>query len=816
MTSPTYLGIDLGTTNSAAAIFDGSQLSPVRNSQGGTLTPSVVRIDGRGNVTVGARARRFLETDPKNTRGEFKRLMGTKHALDFAAFGASKRPEELAGEVLKTIRADVTDQAGFAPELAVISVPALFEIAQTAATSEAARLAGFSRVEMIQEPVASAIAAGWSANQTDESWLVYDLGGGTFDVTLLSTREGLLQVIGHDGDNFLGGRDFDGKLVDWILDEIERQGGGQVDRSDPGNAVALRKLRFAAEEAKIELSRAGEFELSMPELALGGAPLDVDVRITRETLEHLVAPLVARSITVCQRLLAHHGTPRLGRIVLVGGPTGMPFLRSAVSEALDAPFREGLDPMTLVAQGAALYAATAQLDARPKPSSQGATGPTGRRVWLQYPAMTPDLAPYVVGKIVDVEASSVMKVVLRRADGGWTGAPEALDAEGAFAVPVALVARSPNVFYVEGITGADGVVPLTPKTLTIVHGVTISDPPLSRSIGVALANDGVQLYFERGSPLPMRRTFTLRTVETVSHGVLGFALNVPIVQGELPLAHLCRLVGTLEIPSSDVLASLPAGSPIEITLELDRGGRLSATANVPSLKQVFDKVAHLVAPNVPVEELATGVEALEKRTWAARGKASSMPKVIPELSALDGTLCELGRDVEMARGGDPDSAEKVRRVLLEVDASLGEIETKLAWPSLEASVDGDIGWATSWLSHFGTDAERKVLGDTLALMAKARTARDARDLNRHLGVVRRLGCAAYYRHPGAWEEQLEHVACRVAEATDVPRAKRLVVDGKKGLERGNVGDVEAAVRGLWTLLPGDAEDRKLSYSSGVR
>ena len=306
--SSAYLGIDLGTTNSAAAVFDGTQVTSVRNAQGGTLTPSVVRIDARGNVTVGARARRFLDADPRNTRSEFKRLMGTQHTLEFAAHGVSKRPEELAAEVLKSIRADVRDQLGFAPETAVVSVPALFEVAQTAATSEAARLAGFQRVEMIQEPVASAIAAGWSSDEADESWLVYDLGGGTFDVTLLATQEGLLRVVGHDGDNFLGGRDFDAKLVDWVLDALKRSHGVTIDPSDPAHGPALRKLRHAAEEAKIELARASSASIVLPELFdVGGAALDVDVDVPRAVLDELARPLVDRSVAVCRRLLAAHG-----------------------------------------------------------------------------------------------------------------------------------------------------------------------------------------------------------------------------------------------------------------------------------------------------------------------------------------------------------------------------------------------------------------------------------------------------------------------------------------------------------------------------
>jgi molecular chaperone DnaK len=819
MTAPpsAYLGIDLGTTNSAAAIFDGKQVTPVRGAQGATLTPSVVRIDARGNVTVGARARRFLDTDPKNTRAEFKRLMGTTHTLEFSAAGVSKKPEELSAEVLKSIRGDVRDQLGFAPDVAVISVPALFELAQTAATSDAARMAGFLRVEMIQEPVASAIAAGWSADEGDGSWLVYDLGGGTFDVTLLSTREGLLRVAGHDGDNFLGGRDIDARIVDWVLEELRRTRQVEVDRADPGHATALRKLRYAAEEAKIDLARATETNLALPDLfVVGGEPVSVDLVLTRATLEQLALPLIDRSISVCRRLLEAHGSPRLGRVVLVGGPTAMPLLRQRVADALGAPFREGLDPMTLVAQGAALYAGTAGLEARSKPAEAPVQA---ARVWVQYPAMTPDLSPYVVGKIVDPAGTSILKVVLHRDDGAWSSEPEPLDAEGAFAVPVQLAPRRPNVFRIEGVSPTDAVVPLHPETLTIVHGVTIGDPPLSRSIGIALASNAVHVYFERGSPLPMRRTFTLRTVETVSPGVHGFALKVPIVQGEFPLAHLCRLVGTLEIASEDVKSTLPAGSPIELTLELDRGGRLSASARVPSLGQVFDRVAHLVAPLVPAEELASRAQAMRLRAQVVQGDAIRRgmgAKTIAALADIETSFADLAREVQASKSGDADATEKARRALLDIDAALSAVEAELSWPLLEEHNRKRVAWAVSWMSTYATDAERKVLSETLAALEKARVAQDSREMSRHMSIVVRLGAAAYHRSPGAWEYELDHVASRLAECTNVSRASALVKDGKAAAAKGDQVTLEKIVRDLWELLPPDAETRQRGHSSGVR
>ncbi|HEY1088408.1 MAG TPA: Hsp70 family protein, partial [Archangium sp.] len=504
-----FLGIDLGTTNSAAAVFDGTQVHLVRTPQGGTLTPSIVRFDAKGNALVGAKARRMLDADPDNTRGEFKRLMGTQQLLEFPAAKKKLKPEELSAAVLKSLRADVQEQFGVAPARAVISVPALFELPQSSATSEAARLAGFERVELIQEPIASALAAGWTTENAAGSWMVYDLGGGTFDASLLETRDGLLRVIGHDGDNFLGGRDFDHALVDFVLQRLSADEGVSLLRSDPSIAAGLRKLKFAVEDVKIELTRAANANVLIPALKLGEHVLDVDVTLTRDDVTRLCTPLVDRSIMVCLRLLQAHGLDpaQLSRLVLVGGPTVMPVLRQRLKDLFGVTLADGLDPMTLVAQGAALYAASAGLDARPAPKVEE----QGRRIWLQYPAMTSDLSPHVVGRLVEEPGPKPASIQLERQD-GWKSAETQLNEEGAFILAVDVLPRRPNEFTLRG-RGSDGKpVALKPSKFSIVQGLTLTDPPLSRTIGVAMANDRVNVYFERGAPLPARRSFRHETV----------------------------------------------------------------------------------------------------------------------------------------------------------------------------------------------------------------------------------------------------------------------------------------------------------------
>jgi len=812
----TCLGIDLGTTNSAAALFDGQTCELVRNAQGNVLTPSVVRIDGRGNLIVGARARRSLESDPDNTKAEFKRLMGTSHVLSFKAANQSKRPEELAAEVLKSILNDVKDQAGFTPSRAVISVPALFELPQTSATSEAARLAGLERIELIQEPVASAIAAGHAGDARDETWLVYDLGGGTFDVSLLETQEGLLRVVGHDGDNFLGGRDFDRTLLDLLLAKLEAKG-IVIDRTNPAHLSVLTRLKLVAEDAKIELTRARETDLILNAVSVGNETVDIEEQLTRAEYEAAISPLIDRTLAISRRLLETHGLGKggLARIVLVGGPTVTPLLRERVPAILGAELTSGHDPMTLVAQGAALFAGTVGLTARPaRPASSAAKGPA---VWLQYPAMTADLSPFVVGRLLEGQ-SELQAIVLERHDGGFVSEPVPLDAEQTFATMVSLAPRSASQFRIFGLTKNGERVALHPPEFTVAHGLTLGEPPLSRSVGIALANDAVKVFFERGAPLPIRRTFNLQTVETVTPGVDGFALKVPIVQGEFAKAHLCRLVGTLEIPSSELKARIAAGTEVEVTLELDRGGRLKATARIAEVDQLFDRVAMLVTPSLPPEAMEGMLLDLRARTddFSRKGFQSASSELAARLTEVSYMLKEVERNLATLRGGDLDAGEQARRALTEADALLAGVEAKMAVPELNEEIETTYEVALGWLGRYGTDGERAKLDKSYRAAQQALTTGHVDAVARHVNSIEQLGLAGYFRHPDSWAWELESFASRISELSDTPKATVLIQQGRKALERDDRMGAEKAVRALWQLSPADRKEQNLSYGSTLR
>ncbi len=814
---PIYVGIDLGTTNSCAAVSDGASATVVRSAQGGHLTPSVVRIDARSNVLVGARARRYLSTDPDNTRAEFKRLMGTEHKLAFAAAHLERTPEELSALVLGALRADVERQIGAAPEQAVITVPALFELPQSRATADAARMAGFSRVELIQEPVASALAAGWGT-QEDGSWLVYDLGGGTFDVSLLEPQDGLLRVVGHDGDNFLGGRDMDAGLLEWALGELASQG-IRVDPKDRAAAAGLRRLRLACEEAKLDASETeSDLTIVAQAISFGGEPVDLDLLVPRAVFDAIVDRVAARSLDVCDRLLTRHGMPhdQLRRVVLVGGPTMMPLLRRRVEERLRAQIAGTLDPMTLVAEGAALFAATSDLPALPKVAP--AAAPVGAvELWLQYPAVTGDLAPYVVGKVVsEKDRANVEAVVIRRSGGkeAWTSTPEPLDADGAFAVAVSLEARASTELTFE-LVPRKGAAPLAarPASITIRHGITIGDPPLSRSIGVAREDGAVHTFFERGAPLPTKRTHTLSTAVPLSPQA-ETALVIPIVQGEFPFAHLCRPVGRLTIAGRDLPHLVPPGTAVEIALSLDAAGALRASARIQGVSRVFDEVAQLTsAPtsSAGVRELAAKARRRVEEMYA-KGDDDTR-KVLGE---LDASFDEIERWADLGEGGDADALERARRRALEVEEELHALEHRRAWPELAEECEKTQWYATLWVGRHGTPTEKRTLEQALDTLNRAFRARDAAGVKRSLSFVEGLADTCYTRDDRAWPAELEYYASRVHEAFDMRAALSAIATGREAVKRGDLDGVRKAALEVRALMPSSERERAKNLGSGVR
>ena len=374
------IGIDLGTTNSCVAIMEGGKARVIENAEGDRTTPSIVAYTKDGEVLVGAPAKRQAVTNPKNTFYAVKRLIGRKFTdaevqkdIDLVPYaivqhdngdawvataeGRKMAPQEISAKVLEKMKKTAEAFLGETVTEAVITVPAYFNDSQRQATKDAGRIAGLDVKRIINEPTAAALAYGLDKGGADRKIVVYDLGGGTFDVSIIEIAsvdgEKQFEVLATNGDTFLGGEDFDARVIDYLVEEFQKDQGIDL-RKDP---LALQRLKDAAERAKIELSSAQQTEVNLPYItADASGPKHLTIKLTRAKLEALVDDLVKKTIEPCRTALKDAGlrASDIGEVILVGGQTRMPKVQAAVTEFFGKEPRKDVNPDEAVALGAAI------------------------------------------------------------------------------------------------------------------------------------------------------------------------------------------------------------------------------------------------------------------------------------------------------------------------------------------------------------------------------------------------------------------------------------------------------------------------------
>jgi len=373
------IGIDLGTTNSCVAIMEGGKPKVIENSEGDRTTPSIVAFTKDGEVLVGQSAKRQAVTNPANTVAAVKRLIGRKFADDVVkkdvsmvsykivkadngdawveVQGKKMAPPEVSARVLMKMKKTAEDYLGEPVTEAVITVPAYFNDSQRQATKDAGRIAGLNVKRIINEPTAAALAYGLDKDGGDRKIAVYDLGGGTFDVSVIEIAEvdgeRQFEVLSTNGDTFLGGEDFDLRVINYLADEFKKESGIDV-RKDP---LAMQRLKEASEKAKIELSSSQQTEINLPYITADAAgPKHLNMKLTRAKLESLVEDLVQRTIEPCRIALKDAGLSMkdVGEVILVGGQTRMPLVQKAVKDLFGREPRKDVNPDEAVAVGAAI------------------------------------------------------------------------------------------------------------------------------------------------------------------------------------------------------------------------------------------------------------------------------------------------------------------------------------------------------------------------------------------------------------------------------------------------------------------------------
>ncbi len=378
------LGIDLGTTNSAMAIVEGGKPEILENKEGNRTTPSVVAVNKNDERLVGLLAKRQGVTNPENTIFSAKRLIGRKFSdkqvqeakktlpfeikegkngeVNIVMKGKDYRPAEISAMILQKLKADAEDKLGEKIEEAVITVPAYFDDSQRKATKDAGEIAGLKVLRIINEPTAAALAYGFNKKK-DEKIAVYDLGGGTFDVSILEVGEDTVEVKSTNGDTYLGGDDFDQKIIDWILDEFKKQEGLDLSTDN----LALQRIKESAEKAKVELSTSQETEINQPFITSGeDGPKHLVMTLKRSKLEELSNDLVGKTLEPCEKALKDAGlkTSDISEIILVGGQTRMPLVKNKVEQFFGKKPNATVNPDEVVAAGAAIQGGVLQGDVK--------------------------------------------------------------------------------------------------------------------------------------------------------------------------------------------------------------------------------------------------------------------------------------------------------------------------------------------------------------------------------------------------------------------------------------------------------------------
>ena len=601
------LGIDLGTSNSSVAGHRSGRSTLFRTPEGAEVMPSVIHMDRRGNRTVGVRAYDQAILAPENVAQGFKRLMGTATPLHFAAANRDMLPEEASAELLRTLVGYALVEAGEAKvDGAVVTVPAAFNQLQSEATREAAAQAGLDRVALLQEPVAAAMAAMAASDRRSGQFLVYDLGGGTFDLALVQAAGGTVNVVAHEGVNMLGGRDFDRMILDelvrpWLAANFHLPEGHEADRRFDRLA---RVARLAAERAKVELSTRQETAISASDDLVRledarGEPIFLDVPITRARLDGLVDAAVSRTVALSRRIVADAGyaLSDIDRVVLIGGPTKMPLIRARIGAELGIPVEDPgrVDPMTAVAVGAAIYCESRDWSGPAsvaKPSRASAAAGDAVAISYDYESRTAGTeARLRVARIAGPEGVAVQVESAL----GWSSGRLSLDAPVELRLPLSDL--GPNPFRALVFDPFGRPVPDAGREFTVERtAATSAGIPASQSVGVKVQDDNgrntLAMLVAKGTLLPQGATARFRAAATLRSGNPAllrlelFEISDPLVLD--PALNL--RVGEFRIRGTDLPDSMAVrrGDELLVHWVMGESQTLQAEVEVPALGQTFD------------------------------------------------------------------------------------------------------------------------------------------------------------------------------------------------------------------------------------
>lgn len=814
-------GIDLGTTNSAIAKFVKGEVEVFKNplETGKETLPSLVYYK-KDKVVVGTNARTYFERDAENVFGNFKRKMGTTESFKVKSINQSKTPIELSAEVLKELKGFVHSGESF--DAAVITIPASFDVIQSNATKEAGYLAGFKQVILLQEPIAASLAYANKHKERDlenGQWLVYDLGGGTFDVALIKIKDGEMKVLDHEGDNFLGGADFDNLIVENLVipylnknykfNDLENE---MKSRSGKLNKFYLRVM-ILAENAKITLSSRTSAEIEIRDITDdNGEEIDISIDITRSEFEGVIKEYIDKTLDMIKKILVRHSLKPsdIQFTLMVGGSTYTPYVRKRVEEILQIPINCDIDPTTAIAIGAAYYAGTKE-----KSFDQGdkKKTTTGIKVRLAFQKTSQEDEEILAGRIEGNIDGLFYQIT--REDKGYDSGRKPLTNRISEDLP--LVKNSYNFFRLTVLDDKNNVVETDAELIGIAQGkYNVAGQPLPHDICLETDNNPeletnstkLDLFFQKNTILPQKRVkqYTLHK-SIIKGGNEKIVINVlEGPQSSLPEAN--QSIGYIEIDGNKVSRDILRGTEIEITLEMSESRDLKVTVYIPMSDQQFSEVFNPSQRHLPVGKLQDEVEtlnekleseieeAVEREDYETAEQLTALKKKVDALVLNSNSLTSDDVTIKMYQ-----LENTKREIAQEIDNATRDKRISI----LKIKYNEDKDWCKKIVDENGNDHDHKIYGEIIGREQVFLNSITPVKIMEAIEELVDLGSNILWRTPDFLEARFRRLIEKPQLFNDQEQAKSLIEAGNMAITNKNFDRLREINWGLISLLPKSAQ-----------
>ncbi len=827
-----FVGIDLGTTNSAICSYDASETRIWKSPEQNDVTPSAIYIDRRGNKYVGKRAYDSAPYSPDNSAMLFKRLMGTSTPVQLSAVNLTKTPEECSAEVLKVL-------FGYLPEEirndsdtgTVITVPAAFNQMQKDATMHAASMAGIGKVALMQEPVAAVMSVMRSRN-TDGMFLIYDLGGGTLDIAIAESIGGRVNLLAHGGIAMCGGRDFDRVLVDnvvrpWLLENFKLPEDFSV---NPTFKSLIRLAAWATERAKIELSARDDTVISLSETEarvsdLDGNEIYLDISLHRDTYDKLIAERIVETIDSARETLTKAGLTShdLERIVFVGGPTNYKPLRDKIAYELGIPGNTDVNPMTAVAEGASLFAESIDWSSqnRSRKNTRGQISSGGElALSFNYIARTPDVKAKIAVQLAG-QAAPDSEFQVDSVDTGWTSGR--LPLKHGTTIDVTLTKTGDNTFKVFVFDSVGGPVTLEQDKIVITRtAATVDAIPASHSVGVEvlekLGGRPVLDYLIRsGDSLPKKGKKVFKAAESLKAGVPG-SLNIKLWEGEIedPITDN-RPIGVLKISGSDFDDGvINAGADLECDYEILDSGNIILEVSVPCIGGTFHSGRNFYSRQEGQLDYTTDSVLVVEEGEQTLNRIDEINEVV-ESPKLE----QARQKLESAVSLDPDEpetekAQEAMEKVLEARRLLAQVRKEHLKEIRQIDLDGVVSFFDEYIRQHARPSEATAF-DNLSKTAQRSIDRNDKDFEYHLDELKGKNFEILWRQDWFVVERFKSMVNSPHQFTDKHRFEELAKIGSQLMRDDDIEKLRAVVAQLSMIqIGGSAENEMFDVANIIR